>query len=113
MFYRRNCLPVRAFVLLDDAMTYKLLGGMRVLAVREPRKMLLCHGPGKIKLISQLAMPLAQSPVVLLPIILFGRRELLGVVRLRLRCGERFGDRQHSQSPNENPVSTGSSSLSP
>src|ERR1700735_255890 len=113
MFYRRDCLPVRAFVLLDDAMTYKLLGGMRVLAVREPRKVFLVHGSCEVELFSQLAMPLAQRPVVLFPIILFGRRELLGVVRLRLRCGERFGDRQHSQSPNENPVSTGSSSLSP
>ena len=90
MFYRRNCLPIRAIVLMDDAMAYKLLGGMRVLAVREPRKVFLAHGSGKIKLFSQLAMPLAQSPVVLLPIILFGRRELLGVVGLRLGGAESF-----------------------
>ncbi len=77
MFYRRNGLPIRAFVLLDDAMTYKLLGGMRVLAVREPCEMFCLHASGEAELFSQLAMPLAQSPIVLLPIILFGRRELL------------------------------------
>ncbi len=65
-------------------MTYKLFGGMRVLAVREPRKVFLAYGSGKGELFSELAMPLAQSPVVLLPILLFGRRELLGVVGLHV-----------------------------
>jgi hypothetical protein len=75
---------------LDDAMTYKLLGGKGVLAVREPCKVFFCHSSSEAEFFSQLAMPFAQSPVILLPIVLFGRRELLGVIGLRLRSRQRF-----------------------
>src|ERR1700761_4360392 len=104
--------PARGFVLLNDAVTHKLLAGSRLLAVREPCKVLLIHASGEPELIRQLAMPFSQGPVVLLPIILLGGRELFGVIRLRLRCRQRFRDSEHGQSPRENPVSIGSSSPS-
>ena len=52
-------------------------------------------GSGEAELFGQLAVPLAQDRVALLPIVLLGGRELFGVVGLRLAGGKRFGDRQH------------------
>src|SRR5690348_3855281 len=104
--------PVRTFVFLNDAVTHKLLASDGVLTAREAGKVLLVHASGKAELVGQIAMPLAQGSVVLLPVILLGGRELFGVIRLDLRCRQRFRDSQHGQSPRENPVSIGSSSSS-
>src|SRR5690242_12900736 len=70
MFNWRDRFSIGVRVSLDDAVTHKLLAGDRMLAVREPCKVLLIHTAGQPELVRQLAMPLAQSPVIPFPVIL-------------------------------------------
>src|SRR5271155_144624 len=84
MLDRRDGLSVRAFVLLHYAMPDKLLAGVRMLAFRQPGKLICVHGPREAELLGQPAVPFSQDRVALFPIVLLGRRELFGVVGLRL-----------------------------
>ncbi len=73
-------------------MTHQLLASDGVLAFAQPGKVLRVDRSGKPESLGQLALPLADdgAVAVLLPIILLGRRELFGVVGLRLGGAESF-----------------------
>jgi len=60
------------------------------LAFAQPGKVLRVDRSGKPESLGQLALPLADDGAVLLPIVLLGRRELFGVVGLRLGGAEGF-----------------------
>src|SRR5581483_8859262 len=109
MLDRRDRLSVRSFIFLDGAVTHELLGCNGMLPVSQSCKVLLRYPSGQPKLIGQLTVPLAQGPVILLPIVLLGGCELFSVVGPCLRGRKWFRDRKHGQSPRENPVSIGSS----
>jgi hypothetical protein len=73
-------------------MTHQLLASDGVLAFAQPGKVLCVDRSGKAESFGQLALPLADDGdgAVLLPIILLGRRELFGVIGLRLGGAEGF-----------------------
>jgi len=71
-------------------MTHQLLASDRVLAFAQTGKVLCVDRSGKAELLGQLALPLADDGAVLLPVVLLGRRELLGVVGLGLGGAEGF-----------------------
>jgi hypothetical protein len=77
-------------VLLGLAMLDQLLGGMRVLAFTETGEVLGVNGSGKAVFLGQLPLPLSENGVALLPVVLFGRRELFSVIGLRLAGTDRF-----------------------
>ena len=71
-------------------MPHQLLASDRVLAFAQAGKVLRVDRPGKAESFGQLTLPLADDGAVLLPIVLLGRRELFGVVGLRLGGAEGF-----------------------
>ena len=71
-------------------MTHQLLASDGVLAFAQAGKVLRVNRSGKAESLGQLALPLADDGAVLLPIVLLGRRELFGVVGLRLGGAESF-----------------------
>jgi hypothetical protein len=86
---------VRIRVLLPRAMAYQLLAGVGVLAFAQTREMLRVDSTVKPVSFGQLAVPLANNNVALLPVVLLRGCEFFGVVRLRLAGVEWFGDGQH------------------
>jgi hypothetical protein len=86
----RDRFSIRSFVFLDTAVTHKLFAGERMLPVSEPCKVHLLDASDQPELIGQLAMPFAHGPVVLFPVVLLSGREFFRVVRLGLRCRQRF-----------------------
>jgi hypothetical protein len=66
---------------MDD----ELFGSEGVLAVCQQREVLFVNASGEAEPFRQSPMPLTLCAVVILPIVLFRRCELFGVVRLRLR----------------------------
>ena len=77
---------------MPAAMTHQLLASDGVLAFAQAGKVLRVNRPGKAESFGQRTLPLADDGAVafLLPIILLGRRELFGVVGLRLGGAESF-----------------------
>ena len=71
-------------------MTHQLLGSDRVLAFAQTCKVRCVNRSGEAELLGQLALPLADDGAVLPPVVLLGRRELFGVVGLRLGGAEGF-----------------------
>lgn len=71
-------------------MPHQLLTRDGVLAFAQPGKVLRVNRSGKSESLSQLTLPLADDCAVLLPIVLLGRRELFGVIGLRLGGAEGF-----------------------
>ena len=68
-------LPSSSLVFLDG-MRWRdqLLARVRMLAFGEPGELLRVHGAGKTVFLGQLAMPLANDGVALLPVVLLGRQ---------------------------------------
>ena len=95
MFHWSDGFSICPGVLLNRTMHNQLLGGGRVLAIRQACEVLFVHASRQTELIRQLAMPFSNRAVVLLPIVLFRRREFSGMVLLRLRGGQRLGYGQH------------------
>ena len=62
----------------------QLLCRMGILPFAEASEMLRVDGSGKAVLFGQLPLPFSKNRVALLPIVLLGRRELFGVIRLCL-----------------------------
>gem|GEM_PF-3717937 len=79
-----------SFIFVDDAVSHEPLAGDRMLPVCQACKVLLVHTSGQPELVSELAVPLAQNSLILLPVVLFGGGELFSVIRLGLRCRQRF-----------------------
>ena len=71
-------------------MPHQLLASDGVLAFAQPGKVLCVNRSGEAESLGQLTLPLADDGAVLLPIVLLGRRELFGVVGLRLGGAEGF-----------------------
>jgi hypothetical protein len=86
-------------VLLAFAMLDQLLCGMGILPFTQASKMLCVNGSDKAVFSSQLPLPFSKNRIALLPVVLFGRRELLGVVRLRLAGANWLRDGEHSLWP--------------
>src|ERR1700739_2577320 len=97
MFYRRNCLTFLVLVLMHLTVPNQLLPGLWVLPFRETGELIGADATGQGEFFGQPAVPPPLNGVVLLPIILLGGGELLGVVGLRLGCRERFRDGQHGR----------------
>src|ERR1035437_8687525 len=85
-------------VLLPGAMANQLFTGMRVLAFTQPRKVLRVDCSGKPVLRGHLPLPFSENRIALLPVILLGRHEFFGVIRLRLAGTEGLGDGEHTAS---------------
>jgi hypothetical protein len=71
-------------------MPHQLLVSDWVLTFAQPGKVLRVNRSGKAELPGQLTLPPADDGAVLLPVVLLGRRELFGVVGLRLGGAEGF-----------------------
>jgi len=82
-------------VLLAVAVSHQLLSGEGILALAEASEVRLVDGPRKAVPLGNPALPFSENCVALLPIVLLGRHEFLGVIGLRLARTERFGDGQH------------------
>src|SRR5665213_3202462 len=96
MLYRLHDSSVCCGVLPGLAMLDQLLGSMRVLAFTETSKVLGVNGSGEAVFLGQLPLPLSENGVALLPIVLLGGRELLGVVCLCLAGAHWLGDGEHT-----------------
>jgi len=107
-----HCGSVGGRVLLAVTVPNQLLASEWILSLTEASEVLRVDGPGKAVLLGQPSLPLSKNGVALLPIVLLGRRELLGVIRLRLTGVERFGDSQHGRSQTRivSSTATGTSS---
>ena len=86
MLHGGDRFPIRPGVFLNRAMDDELFGSEGMLAVRQQREVFFVNASGEAEPFCQSAMPLALCSVVILPIVLFRRRELFGVIPLRLRC---------------------------
>ena len=84
MLHRLDGRSVCGRVLLALAMLDQLLCDMGVLAFTQTGEMLRVDGSGEAIFLGQLPLPFSKNRVALLPIVLLGRRELLGVIRLCL-----------------------------
>src|SRR5215470_11233668 len=69
-----------------------------MLAVCKARELLLFHLSTKAPLIREFAVPLTDNPVAFGVVVGFGISKFLLVIRLSLRCAQRFGNCQHSYS---------------
>ena len=94
-FYGR---PVCRGVLLGLPMLHQLLGTMGVPALAEAAKVLCVDGTNESVLLGQLALPFSENRVALLPIVLLGGGELLGVIGLRLAGTDWLRDGEHTAS---------------
>jgi hypothetical protein len=95
MFDRRDGFTVARRVLLSVPVRHQLLPRLRVLPFGQQGKLLRFYGIGQAVFLCQLAVPLANDGVALLPVILLSGGELFGVVRLSLTGVEWFRDGQH------------------
>jgi hypothetical protein len=76
-------------------MLNELRSSERILAFAQMGEVLGVNSSRKPIVGCQLALPFTKDGVALLPIVLLGRGELLGVVRLRLTGAQRLGDGEH------------------
>src|SRR5260370_37854918 len=90
MLYRSNGLAVLGLVLMHLAMFDQLFSGLWVLSFGETGELFRSNSTGESELVGQPAMPFSLNRVALLPIVLLGCREPLGMVRLCLGSRERF-----------------------
>src|SRR5580692_7497177 len=93
-----HCGSVGGRVLLAVTVPNQLLAGEGILPFTEASEVLSVDASGKAVLLGHPSLPLSKDRVALLPIVLLGRREFLGVIRLRLTGAERFGDGEHGRS---------------
>ncbi len=78
-------------------MADQLRAGDRMLAFGESGEMHGVDCTRKTEGIGELALPLSERDVPLLPVVLLWRSELPGVIGLRLPCVQCFGDGEHSR----------------
>src|SRR5665213_4234825 len=71
-------------VLLGLSVLDQLLGGMGILPLAQTSEVLAVNGSGEAVLLGQLSLPLSENAVALLPIVLLGGGEFLGVIGLGL-----------------------------
>jgi hypothetical protein len=74
---------------------------MRVLTFAKTGEVLRIDGSYEAVFLSQLTLPFSKNRVALLPIVLLGRRELFGVIRLCLAGADWFGDGEHTALPSD------------
>src|SRR5215469_1900190 len=69
-----------------------------MLAVGKPRELLPLHLSAKTPLIRKFAVPLTDYPIAFGVVVGFSISKFLLVIRLSLRCAQRFGNCQHGYS---------------
>jgi hypothetical protein len=65
-------------------MAYKLFAGLRMLPFGETGKLFRTDATGKAELVRKLALPFTLDRIALLPIVLLGCGELLGMIGLEM-----------------------------
>ena len=95
MFDGLHSSSVGGCVLLAVAVPDQLLSREGILALTETSEVQLVDGSRKAIPLGHTALPFPENGVALLPIVLLGGHELLGVIGLRLAGTEWFGDGQH------------------
>jgi len=98
MLHGFHCGSIGGRVLLTVTVPNQLLAGEGILPLTESSELLRVDTTGKAVLLGQPSLPLSKDGVALFPIVLLGRRELFGVICLRLTGTERFGDGKHGRS---------------
>jgi hypothetical protein len=75
----------------------KLLFGVRMLALTQPREVLCVNFARELPLLGESALPLTVTLLIAAPVILFLRNKLPRMVGLHLAGRQRFRDRKHTE----------------